>query len=103
MLTHPTLDQLRALKLDGMAQAFVELEAQEEVRNLTHAERLGAAARSRGCQPQHPALPDLIAGGSVATQPSRHRGTSITARRGGLTKHCSSSWRRAAGSLSAAD
>jgi hypothetical protein len=22
MLTHPTLDQLRALKLDGMAQAF---------------------------------------------------------------------------------
>ena len=22
MLTHPTLDQLRALKLDGMAEAF---------------------------------------------------------------------------------
>jgi DNA replication protein DnaC len=36
MLTHPTLDQLRALKLDGMAQAFVELETQEEVRNLAH-------------------------------------------------------------------
>ena len=40
MLTHPTLDQLRALRLDGMAQAFVELEAQEEARNLTHAEWL---------------------------------------------------------------
>jgi DNA replication protein DnaC len=40
MLTHPTLDQLRALKLDGMAQAFVEIEAQEEVRNLAHAEWL---------------------------------------------------------------
>ena len=40
MLTHPTLDQLRAMKLDGMAQAFVELEAQEEVRNLAHAEWL---------------------------------------------------------------
>src|ERR1700750_2343464 len=40
MLTHPTLDQLRALKLDGMAQAFVELQAQEEARNLTHAEWL---------------------------------------------------------------
>jgi DNA replication protein DnaC len=40
MLTHPTLNQLRALKLDGMAQAFVELEAQEEARNLTHAEWL---------------------------------------------------------------
>jgi DNA replication protein DnaC len=40
MLTHPTLDQLRTLKLDGMAQAFVELEAQEEARNLEHAEWL---------------------------------------------------------------
>src|ERR1700739_4852848 len=40
MLTHPTLDQLRALKLDGMAQAFLELEAQEEARDLAHAEGL---------------------------------------------------------------
>jgi DNA replication protein DnaC len=40
MLTHPTLDQLRALKLDGMAQAFVELEAQEDARNLAHSEWL---------------------------------------------------------------
>jgi DNA replication protein DnaC len=40
MLTHPTLDQLRALKLDGMVQAFVELEAQEQARNLAHAEWL---------------------------------------------------------------
>jgi DNA replication protein DnaC len=40
MLTHPTLDQLRTLKLDGMAQAFIELETQEEVRNLAHREWL---------------------------------------------------------------
>ena len=40
MLTHPTLDQLRALKLDGMVQAFVELETQEQARNLGHAEWL---------------------------------------------------------------
>jgi DNA replication protein DnaC len=40
MLIHPTLDQLRALKLDGMAQAFIELETQEVVRNLAHAEWL---------------------------------------------------------------
>ena len=40
MLTHPTLDPLRALKLDGMAQAFVELEAQEASRDLAHAEWL---------------------------------------------------------------
>ena len=38
MLTHPTLDQLRALNLDGMVQAFIELEAQEEAGNLAHAE-----------------------------------------------------------------
>src|SRR6201998_2311125 len=40
MLKHPTLDQLKALKLDGMAQAFVELEQQEELCSLTHAEWL---------------------------------------------------------------
>jgi DNA replication protein DnaC len=40
MLTHPTLEQLRALKLDGMAQAFVELEAQDQARELSHAEWL---------------------------------------------------------------
>ena len=40
MLTHPTLDQLRALKLDGMAEAFLELEQQDAARNLTHAEWL---------------------------------------------------------------
>lgn len=40
MLTHPTLDQLRALKLDGMVQAFIDLETQEEARNLAHPEWL---------------------------------------------------------------
>jgi hypothetical protein len=40
MLTHPTLDQLRALRLDSMAQAFIELETQEATRDLTHAEWL---------------------------------------------------------------
>jgi len=40
MLTHPTLDQLRALKLDGMADAFLELEQQDAARDLTRAEWL---------------------------------------------------------------
>jgi DNA replication protein DnaC len=40
MLTHPTLDHLRALRLDGMVQAFIELEAQEATRDLAHAEWL---------------------------------------------------------------
>ena len=52
MLTHPTIDQLRALKLDGMADAFVELQAQDNAADLAHAEWLAllldreAAARN---------------------------------------------------------
>lgn len=40
MLTHPTLDQLRTLKLDGMAQAFVDLATQDAAGDLAHAEWL---------------------------------------------------------------
>jgi len=40
MLTHPTLDQLRALKLDGMADTFLELEQQDAAKHLTHADWL---------------------------------------------------------------
>jgi len=40
MLKHPTLDQLRAMKLDGMADAFTELAAQDNARDLGHAEWL---------------------------------------------------------------
>lgn len=41
MLDHPTHDQLRALKLDGMADAFAELQARDEANDLSHAEWLG--------------------------------------------------------------
>ena len=40
MLTHPTLEQLRALKLDGMADTFLELEQQDAAKDLTHADWL---------------------------------------------------------------
>jgi uncharacterized protein YdiU (UPF0061 family) len=40
MLKHPTLDQLREMKLDGMANAFVELAEQDNARDLGHAEWL---------------------------------------------------------------
>lgn len=40
MLTHPTIEQLKALKLDGMADAFVELQAQDASDDLGHAEWL---------------------------------------------------------------
>jgi DNA replication protein DnaC len=40
MLIHPTLNQLRTLKLDGMADAFIELENQSQAADLAHAEWL---------------------------------------------------------------
>ena len=40
MLTHPTIDQLRELKLDGMADAFAELQQQDAAGDLGHAEWL---------------------------------------------------------------
>jgi DNA replication protein DnaC len=52
MLDHPTHDQLRALKLDGMADAFAELQGRDDAGDLSHAEWLGllidreAASRS---------------------------------------------------------
>ncbi|MRH22947.1 IS21-like element helper ATPase IstB [Rhodovulum strictum] len=41
MLDHPTLNRLRALKLDGMAEAFTELQKQDGAADLSHAEWLG--------------------------------------------------------------
>lgn len=41
MLDHPTHDQLRALRLDGMADAFAELQARDDGDDLSHAEWLG--------------------------------------------------------------
>ncbi len=41
MLDHPTHQRLRALKLDGMADAFAELQGQDGAGDLSHAEWLG--------------------------------------------------------------
>ncbi|QFT61809.1 IS21-like element helper ATPase IstB [Roseivivax sp. THAF30] len=41
MLDHPTHDQLRSLKLDGMADAFTELQGSDDAAELSHAEWLG--------------------------------------------------------------
>jgi len=41
MRTHPALDQLRSLKLDGMAEAFAEMDGQDGTAGLNHAEWLG--------------------------------------------------------------
>ncbi|UYP68414.1 IS21-like element helper ATPase IstB [Thalassobacter stenotrophicus] len=41
MLNHPTLDHLKTLRLDGMAEAFAEMQTQDGTADLTHAEWLG--------------------------------------------------------------
>lgn len=41
MLDHPTHEQLRSLKLDGMADAFTELQGRDDAGELSHAEWLG--------------------------------------------------------------
>lgn len=38
MLTHPPLERLNALRLDGMAEAYTELQVQDSAADLTHAE-----------------------------------------------------------------
>lgn len=40
MLSHPTIDQLRALRLDGMAEALVELQSQDRAKDLAPTEWL---------------------------------------------------------------
>ena len=41
MLDHPTHQHLRELKLDGMAEAFAELQSRDDAADLSHAEWLG--------------------------------------------------------------
>lgn len=40
MLTHPTLDKLRTLRLTGMVQAFLEQQQLPEIHTLSFEERL---------------------------------------------------------------
>lgn len=56
MLTHPTLDQLRALKLDGMAAGFRRARTARGDPRPGACRMVGAAARPRGRQSQHPPL-----------------------------------------------
>jgi hypothetical protein len=56
VLNHPTIDQLKALKLDGMAEAFVELQGQESANDLGHAEWL-ALLLDREAANRNPFIP----------------------------------------------
>src|SRR5215813_958008 len=77
MLTHPTLDQLRALKLDGMADAFLELEQQDAARDLTHAEWLALLLDPRDHQSNDQTHTDPPARGAPALQSGLGRGRQL--------------------------
>ena len=88
MLTHPTIDQLRALKLDGMAEAFVELQSQDQAARSRTCRMAGAAARSRGGASRHSAVQKPAAQCQAAPRPSVDRGRRLphaaTARQGAV-------------------
>lgn len=74
MLTHPTLDQLHTLGLQGMAKAFIELDRHDDAGTLSHAEWLGLlldreatwrhdkrlSARLRHAKLRHRAVPEDV-------------------------------------------
>lgn len=101
MLTHPTLDQLRALKLDGMADAFAELQTRDGVDDLTHADWLALLIDRELADRNTRRFRTRLRAAAL-----RHAGAAIedvdyrTARR--LDRGCSSSSPPAAGSRSAA-
>lgn len=101
MLTHPTLDQLKALNLDGMADAFVELQINPKLPSS----RTPNGWRYCSIARRPIATPDAFKSGcaapscATARRPSR---TSTTARHDGSTRRCSSNSRPANGSQSTA-
>jgi hypothetical protein len=103
MLTHPTLDQLRALKLDGMADAFVELQSQDNARDLSHAEWLALLLDREAAKRDTSRFQSRLRSAKL-----RHSQAAIedvdyrAARRLDKTKLCSSSSPPAAGSPSTA-
>ena len=91
MLTHPTLDQLRALKLDGMAEAFAELQTQDRAKDLDHADWLALLLDREAASRNTKRCPDPAPRRPAAPRPGVASRTSTTARRASSTGRCSSS------------
>ena len=103
MLDHPTHALLREMKLDGMAEAFEELQAQDATVDLSHAEWLGllidreAANRTtKRFQTRMRAAKLRHVGAAMSGPPSR---MSITRRRESSTNLSSKAWLLVAGLL----
>lgn len=60
MLTHPTLEQLRELKLTGMAEAFAELWESPQAQDLSHPEWLALLLDRESCERSNKRLNRLL-------------------------------------------
>ena len=101
MLAHPTLDQLHALGLYGVAKGFKDLEHNAEARGLDHAEWLGLLLEYELTLRRQKQFETRarVAQGCVTPPASRTSTIKVPA---GLTAPSSSSSRHAIGSPSAA-
>ncbi len=98
MLQHPTLDQLRHLKLHGMARAFAELNDNPQAGELDHGQWLALLLDPRGSRTRRPAT-DLQAPQRPPAPSQRPVSRmSITGLPDASTKPSSSNWRAANGS-----
>src|ERR1700692_509272 len=100
MLAHPTLDQLNALGLHGLAKGFRELEHKPEARGLDHAEWLGLLLEYELTLPDRSSLKHGPGPPSCAIPPASR--TSIIRHPAASTARCSSSSRPVIGSPSGA-
>ena len=99
MLAHPTLEQLHALGLHGLAKGFKELEHKPEARGLDHARMARLMLETSYAAP---AKAIRNARASSAPAPCSRIRTSIIETRAGSTAPCSSNSAPATGSPSAA-
>jgi hypothetical protein len=97
MLQHPTLDQLRHLKLHGMARAFAELGDNAQAGELDHAQWLALLLDREEAERDDRRLTYRLRT-PVCAIPTPVSRMSITALPGASTKPSSSNWRAANGS-----
>ena len=97
MLTHPTLDLLHQLGLNGMAKAFGEIEASDDATTLSHPEWLALLLDREAGYRSDRRLHARCNMPSCAIKPPSKMST--TASLAASTVRCSTSSPRAAGSM----
>ena len=90
MLDHPTLDQLKTLRLDGMAEAFAEMQSQDGTADLTHAEWLGLLVDRESSSRETKRFESRMRAAKLRPWWCRSRGRGLQNPGGGWTKPCSS-------------